>query len=458
MKNLNFTANVIRSSVVILLAVSLGLLFLDTGASYISKWLKFDESLGHGLLIVAIIIYHIFADAKDYTNKQEKSRHWLLIVIIFGYIFQVISLFWGILIFQQFGLYLLWLLISIYVLGISFNKKIAFPLFFFLFAIPFWDFLNPLLLDLTSIVVTNFLKITSLVVFIEENRIETPYGVIEIASGCSGLKYFQIGLVIAIYAVYLENMTLKSKFTIIFAGALLGIITNWIRVTLLIFIGYESEMQSTLMQDHETFGFILFFIVISSILILINKYRIPNPNISIPSISEDNERLSISKITLKLALVFGCYLLILPLTNVISSNDTKVSSSQSSNEILNIAGIYSEKNTYIMIGDTQCKGIERRYLSNTLNKNVIPYKAIYNKKKYSIKGQSKTLLEVNGLSISVNTLSLIKQSSKEKYTLHYWYEYSDIRTTNHYIAKLLELSYIFKTESKLQLHAIICAQ
>jgi len=150
--------------------------------------------------------------------------------------------------------------------------------------------------------------------------------------------------------------------------------------------------------------------------------------------------------------------LILPLTNVINSNDTKVSTSQSSNEILNIAGIYSEKNTYIMIGDTQCKGIERRYLSNTQKRNVIPYKAIYNKKKYRKIGQSNTLLEVNGLSISVNTLSLIKQNSKEQYTLHYWYEYSDIRTTNHYIAKLLELSYMFKTESKLKLYAIICLQ
>jgi exosortase len=455
MLNIKEYQNIVRSCIVIVVALLLGMLFVDTGGSYINKWLKFDESLGHGILVIAIIIYHLFIDAKGYIHKQEPYRNWLLPLIILGIIFQFVSFLWGILIFQQIGLYFLWVLISIYILGVNFNKKIAFPLFLFIFAIPFWDFLNPILLNLTTFVVTSFLKLTALVVFIEENRIETPFGIIEIANGCSGLKFFEIGLVLSVYAVHLEKMTIKSKAVIIIAGASLAIITNWVRVTLLIFIGYNSKMESSLMEDHETFGFILFFIVISGIFFLIKRLRLPiveNENLSI---KPDKTTFLLKGIFIRSSLVIGCCSLTFPLNNIMNSLATD-SITVNQHMLLNNKGAYIQTSSDIKIQGKLCLNTQRQYLFNKPGKDVIPYKAIYNKDSFTQTAQTFFSLTINEQPIEVIKLSLISKGERKKHQLYYWYEYNNIAITNYYIAKLLEITYLFKSEEKLELHAILC--
>src|SRR5690606_37229365 len=49
--------------------------------------------------------------------------------------------------------------------------------------------------------------------------------------------------------------------TLLIAG-LLGLIANWIRIFLLILIGYQTKMETPLMADHETFGWVIFGLLI----------------------------------------------------------------------------------------------------------------------------------------------------------------------------------------------------
>lgn len=52
----------------------------------------------------------------------------------------------------------------------------------------------------------------------------------------------------------------------IFIAAALGLLANWLRIYILVLIGYHTEMQSSLMNDHETFGWVVFaFILIPAI-------------------------------------------------------------------------------------------------------------------------------------------------------------------------------------------------
>ena len=102
--------------------------FPATANSYIDKWSKFDESLGHGFLIFAIVIFEIFRLSRSFSYKKDKNRHYLLLVVILLSIFIEVSLFLDILIFQQFGLYFLWLTIICYILGFNYVKHISFPL------------------------------------------------------------------------------------------------------------------------------------------------------------------------------------------------------------------------------------------------------------------------------------------------------------------------------------------
>src|SRR5690606_37908570 len=44
-------------------------------------------------------------------------------------------------------------------------------------------------------------------------------------------------------------------------AVLLALLTNWLRIFLLVVIGYQTEMKSSLMEDHEFFGWVLFALV-----------------------------------------------------------------------------------------------------------------------------------------------------------------------------------------------------
>jgi hypothetical protein len=43
---------------------------------------------------------------------------------------------------------------------------------------------------------------------------------------------------------------------------LLGLVTNWVRIFILVLVGYYSQMQNNLVSDHELFGWLLFAVVV----------------------------------------------------------------------------------------------------------------------------------------------------------------------------------------------------
>ena len=451
--------------VVLLIACSFSVFFPDTVHSYLDKWSKFDESLGHGFLIVGIVIFELFRSFKSYQPTKEKPNHLLLIVILLTTLFHEVAAFWGILIFQQLSLYAIWVLATIYILGYQSFKQMAFPFVFFLFAVPFWEFSNTFFVDLTTFAVTIFLNFTDLTVFIYDNFIETPFGIIEVAEGCSGIRYFEIGFALAVYAVHGERLSWRLKLLVILTGIILGIITNWIRVLGLIYIGYWSEMKSPLMSEHDNYGFLLFFIVISSVIFQVNwlskRYSLPKSN------QDDNAALvnansaSFSSISIKsfatIAIIattsYFTYQNIESTLNVEASNKV---TNHSKFSVLSDFGAFTESDEAFDVNTKKCTLITRDYHFISPGDNVLPYDSIYNQELYSELESNLTTINFNNENIDVVQLSLRNMLKRKQIELYFWYEYNDFYTTNKYIAKLFEISYLLKTESKMKLRVAQC--
>ena len=437
--------------------------FPATANSYIDKWSKFDESLGHGFLIFAIVIFEIFRLSRSFSYKKDKNRHYLLLVVILLSIFIEVSLFLDILIFQQFGLYFLWLTIICYILGFNYVKHISFPLLFLLFAVPFWEFSNTFFVDLTTQAVTFFLGFSDLTVFIYNNYIETPFGVIVVAEGCSGIRYFEIGFALAVYAVHGENISWRLKLLVIITGIALGIITNWIRVLGLIYIGYWSEMKSPLMTEHDNYGFVLFFIVISGVILLLNyltkRYSFEKAS---PKLTQFKV-LSINKMMLiKMAVVIAVLILMtlitakklsiaLPVT--IESPATNV---LDSSKLLSSFGSFSETIESQDVANKKCHLITRTYNFVVPGDDVLPYKEVISSEYYSTIASTDKSIQINGEAIATKSLKLSARYKKDIAELYYWYQYADYKMTNKYIAKLFEISYLFDDKDKMSLKVIWC--
>ncbi|MET0357605.1 MAG: exosortase [Cellvibrio sp.] len=245
------------------LLIILIVLFHSTAAVLLDRWLKLDQSLSHGLPTAAIFIFLLWKITAVASNRDQASLNWLLtislgLVSIVWYLVEAINL-------QLFSAALLVVLFTLYVAS-SFSLKTALQLLpliaMFLFTIPAWGELTDLLVQLSSFIVGRSVEIIGITALIEGNNILIPSGIIQIAEGCSGLRYLTISLLLAYLLSLINGYNLRQSIVALLVGTLLGLLTNWIRIIALVIIGYNTNMQSSLMHDHEMFGWILFSLII----------------------------------------------------------------------------------------------------------------------------------------------------------------------------------------------------
>jgi EpsI family protein len=251
------------------LALVVAGLYWSTMSTLWQRWLEFDESYGHGLLLLAVIIWW-FYDQRALLYSLPTSSFWPALLPLSG----VCAIWWvaaatDILVVQQLLLPWIWWSAVALLGGRLLAKHTFFAALLFCFAVPIWDHLNDYLIEMTVVVVTNLLTITAMPVLIQGNEIHIPSGIITVADGCSGLRYLIIGTAFCLLSGQLFFRQWSWRLSLLVLGIVLGLLTNWLRVYSLVVIGYLSDMRSGLIADHELYGFVLFGVIFSSIYLLI---------------------------------------------------------------------------------------------------------------------------------------------------------------------------------------------
>ncbi|MDM7859630.1 exosortase [Alteromonas sp. ASW11-36] len=233
--------------------------YQETYLSLHKIWTENNHTYSHGYALLAFVCYALYTE-----------RNWLVHKPVF-YLFPLgiaIGALWlaanavQVLLIQQMLVPLMVLLIITAFVGVRASFHALLPVSALYLSIPVADFILDPLQDLTTFVISFFVRLSGITAFIEGYDIHLPYGVLRIADGCAGLNYLLAGLSIGLFYSYL-NLTQKRH--MLFAVALivfLSLLGNWIRVYLLIMIGYYSEMQSSLVHEHGFFGWVTFAIFI----------------------------------------------------------------------------------------------------------------------------------------------------------------------------------------------------
>lgn len=253
--------------------------YYPTTQVLLERWLKLDEALSHGLLVVAMSIHLVTkALASHRVDAAQKPSRTLPIVALF-----ISSGTWLVLnaasinILEQLLMPFIVLSALATLFGLKAGLKLILPVAFLFFAIPVWDYFNHALVQLSSVTVTWAIERIGIAALIESNTITLPYGSLIIADGCSGLRYFTIALALATYVILDSKRNLKLSFQILFAAIALSLFSNWLRIFLITLIAYETDMQSSLVEDHETFGWIIFCIVLAPLFFIARLFQLQNP-------------------------------------------------------------------------------------------------------------------------------------------------------------------------------------
>jgi exosortase len=236
--------------------------FLPTVNGLFERWIKWDESLSHGLLVNGMFIYLLYKSTPWQNTQNSKLTSSLLLIAlaltsVMWFFFRAAQIF----ILEQ--MLLLVLLAGFYACTYGLKTALNFRLLLLLpiFTIPAWDQLTTPLVNLSGWVVGNLVQMIAIPAVIDGNNIFIPFGQIVIADGCSGLRYLEIALALAFIIALLNNYSERQLIPALIIAATLGLFANWLRIFILVLIGYESKMQSSLMANHELFGWALFGIM-----------------------------------------------------------------------------------------------------------------------------------------------------------------------------------------------------
>ena len=250
-------------------------LYWPTISVLAGRWLQWDKGLSHGLLVAAVFIWLLWSR----PTSAPSCRLFSLRLVLLG----LASLLWFLL--QSVNISLLaegaLLLVIIAAfgawLGLAQSWRQKAVLVLPLFATSLWGEFNTAALNLSSFVVGHLVELAGITAHIEGSTINLPYGQIIIADGCSGLRYLVIALALGHMLACLNHYSLRGYWLTMAAALALGLITNWVRIFVLVLVGYYTQMKSSLVADHETFGWLLFAAVVLPPLYLAPLRRRPAP-------------------------------------------------------------------------------------------------------------------------------------------------------------------------------------
>ncbi|WP_164084655.1 exosortase [Alteromonas flava] len=214
-----------------------------------------DGTYSHAYLIPLIIIYLLFHAAKhgELTFSWKPVLLFPLITILsLLVLFQISQESF---IFRFIAPVAVFLTLStIY----KINSAIIVSSILLWFITPIWGPLISILQKISVIAVSEIMGLTPISTYVEGNTVHIAVGAFEIAGGCSGLRYFITATALCTIYSYLNYTRIKSV-ALLFSVALIGaMITNWIRIVVIILIGHYTEMTSPIIEDHNSLGWYIF--------------------------------------------------------------------------------------------------------------------------------------------------------------------------------------------------------
>lgn len=413
---------------------------------------------GHGYLVLAICVFLIFSNRKQLFEIVPCPSYKTLPLVLLSSLVWLVAIIVDVEMLQSVGLLFLVLSVIWTVTGYKALKLLAFPLLFLVFALPVWFPLSPLLQDFTADVVFAIIRLLEIPAFRQENEIVLPAGIFSIEEACSGLRYLLAALTLGSLYAYLNYTRTSARLAVVLIAAAAAILANILRVFIVVYVGYTTEMQHPWISDHLMLGWYLFgAVVVIMLFIDARLYRnnvAPEDSVVVNKTYEDSCEKSIAQ---AIAITFICAIMLSvgPITayrdkNLQFSSDpnTRVALPEvsegwhgpveSQNDWMpKYNGAISQKMDYQDQTDTVSLYVgyysQQRQGEEVINvKNHISDDDIWRRQYTRARNR-----RLNGYDVKEQ---LIENGQAKKRLIWYWYVIGGWVTTNNYEAKVLQLA------------------
>lgn len=256
--------------VVLLLAILV--LYRQTAMIMVETWVR-SETFNHAFLVPPITLWLIWRIRDNVALLPPRPNLWALLVLAGTGFAWLLGELAAVGVVSQFALTTLLVLAVPTVLGVPVTRRIAFPLAFLYFAVPFGEFAMPQFMEWTANVTVLALRFSGIPVYREGLQFIIPSGSWSVVEACSGVRYLISSLTIGTLFAYLSYHSLKRRLLFVGVAFVVPLVANWMRAYMIVMIGHLSNNKLAAGVDHLIYGWLFFGVVIMAMLWIGARWR-----------------------------------------------------------------------------------------------------------------------------------------------------------------------------------------
>ena len=247
--------------------VAIVMLFRGTTADLVEKW-YWDSSYNHCFLIVPISLYLVWRQRSEIAATEAKPDLRGIVLVAIAALAWLLGYVTGTLIVQELSLVAGLQAVILTMFGWARFRKLAFPLAYLYFAVPFGQAFQPRLQSFTAASAVEMLRAVGVPVFADGNLISIPTGNFSVAEECSGLRFLiaSVALGTLFAGIMYRSWTRRAVF--LGVSVILPISANGARVFGIILLAYGTNNELATGVDHIVYGWIFFSLITFMILLI----------------------------------------------------------------------------------------------------------------------------------------------------------------------------------------------
>ncbi len=406
-----------------------------------------NETYSHGFLVLALIIYLLSLQNKPLSHLLLKPAPLFLIPLSLTISLWLLASITDTKTIELTLLPFIFIFAYLSIIGYKASYLLLATLIYIIVAVPIWGILIPFFQSMAVAVNEFSLRLIGISTFIKDTTVTIPAGTFEIEGGCAGIRYLVVTLALGGFFALLNFRHLKSAVILMAFSFIIPVIFNWIRIYSIILIGHFTEMESSLVDDHKGFGWVLYgfsliplFFIAQKIMQTENKEEIPQNQNAISSNTPYPKYFIVLPLVLMLSAPAFIYYLNNSKADILTEIETPKAESPWTGPIYtnewhpNYKGASIEINK-LYVGTKNIHDIslhiyyygtqsQDRELINELNNITKPHMI-----------KSKQIITLEKYSITEN---IIIDHNNEKRAVWYWYFVNNKNTTKPIVAKLLQ--------------------
>ncbi len=225
-----------------------------------------NTTFGHCLFVAPVIAWLVWQRRAELSQVTPQGWWPGLALVGAGGLSWLVGDASGVALFRHAGLVAMMQGAVVAVLGLNVTRALLFPLAYMVFLVPFGDFLEEPLQDITVRMVMPLLHLFGVPAEVDGVLITTPNGYFEVAEACSGAKFL---IAMVAYGVLVANVcyvSWKRRFGFMAMALVVPVIANGLRAFGTIYVAWWTTVEQATGLDHIVYGWVFFGLVMVAVL------------------------------------------------------------------------------------------------------------------------------------------------------------------------------------------------